>query len=187
MIAHRLTFSRDAFVAIVPHLTVIDSDLAVALQIVQQNFLHVSVEMTSTSVHKSAAQPNDMRKESAVYTLRSDGPPIARRHTLHGRTNLIWDYYKQTERVRELLDPVFLSKGMTPDTTSPRGPESVSIFYIHKSNEPGYPFANYPVAAYTDELTPNLAQKLSEEAVGTATFFDSMRVSASPSEAAPKT
>ena len=182
LIAQRLTFSRDAFVAIVPHLTVIDSDLAVALQVVQQNFLHVSLGVTSTSAHKSDAQPSDMRKASAVHTLRSDGPPIARRHTFHGWTSLIWDYYTQTERVRELLDPVFLPKRMAPNASGFREPEGVKFFYNHVLNEPGYPFGDYPAAAYSDELTPNLARKLAEGA-GSDSFLNSMRVSPSTPEA----
>jgi hypothetical protein len=180
MIAQRLTYSRDAFVSIVPHLTVIDSDLAVALQKVQQNFLHTAVGMTSSSTHQSDAQPSDMRKESVIHTLRSDGPPAASRHSFHGWTSLVWDYYTQTQRVRELLEPHFASKSTRPDESSLRAPERVFIFHNHVPNEPGYPFAEYPPTAYSEEVTPELRVKLETANGGMPAFFGSMRSQPSP-------
>lgn len=146
----RLSVARDAYRRVTPFLTSLPSDVAIAVQTVDQQVINFQLnapdqlDLSGDSDSKGLSHPGNLRAPEAVSTF-IDGVPVQKRQTLHGWKTLILDYFEATERLRTVVKPYLRG--------APRYSERVDFWTMYKINDRHYPFSDYPEEASTDAWT----------------------------------
>jgi hypothetical protein len=142
----RMSVARGAFLRIEPFLTLLPVDLTVALQHVDQLFVHDQLDVPRELTYDksaSALQPDNIRN-SGVMWLKVDGVRVPKRYTMIGWERVVLDYYNKTEAVRSAIPARYLKE---------KGDQSerVEFWGLHKLNTPDLPYTEYPSTAFSDD------------------------------------
>ena len=151
LLTERLSVARDAYRRAAPFLASLPHDVAMAIQVVDQQFLNLALDVPDrldlarhTDPTFVSTQPHAARVPTVVWTPTNTSPTPSRL-SMRGWHDLVLEYCLSTEVVRTVLTPLLHGK--------PEQAEAVEFWANHKMNEVGFPWSDYPAEASSEAWT----------------------------------